>query len=250
MSLMVLKSNYKCIQGCLSTKLHFYLIILICLVIIIMGSRKRKICENLLKYHQEYITILQETRVNYSEMKNKITSGEITFPNIPKKNIYDLFDLEKPKKQKKMNIETFNDYLKLKMCEDNYVVLSGNDLLLNNFDDLYKYLSDIKNNLVCETRDSFQLNARFGFYLNRFYIEFFIKQNTSNFSETWKNYIKTHFNISDTYGRTLRFIGKLCNEFPKLLRLSISINEFYKHKEHLKILFYTDKHESLKLFWK
>lgn len=204
--------------------------------------------KRLRKYHSEVLDILQQAERSYDDIKDKILKKQVEIPKVPKRNLYDLFQIRTLKRPKFSSIEQFNNYLKNKIC-DSSVLSVVNDNVERSFEALFDHLLHLKRNMKIEKRGLFYNSARFGYFLHLFYIEFFIKKNSSAFNETWCEFVKDNFEISDTYSRTLRFIGKLCGEFKKLQQLSISVTEFYSYKEYLKVLFLSNKHDNLKRDW-
>ena len=67
---------------------------------------------------------------------------------------------------------------------------------------------------------------------------------------TFKIIVKNVFEISDSYARKLRWLGKLAHKYPKLVNLCITLNEMYKYKKNVDVLFNNIKYKRYQNLYK
>ena len=60
--------------------------------------------------------------------------------------------------------------------------------------------------------------------------------------QTFKEIVKEKFNISNSYASRLRWLGKLWVEYKKIGQLSMTLNQFYSHRQQVDSLFRNYSH--------
>lgn len=156
-----------------------------------------------------------------------------------------MLDIKKEKSKKIIGVEDLSEYLRTLIVTGSIQNFDESKISYNNCGEFLLFLCKLKKNMNVQRKHSFYHYALFGFYLHQFYILFITQPGMIN--KTWTELVKDQFEISDTYARTLRFIGKLCGEYKQ--QLSIGVNEFIKYKEQLKIIFYSNKYPHIQEQW-
>lgn len=111
------------------------------------------------------------------------------------------------------------------------------DISQTTYNDLFKFLEQGKIHLNNAQIQLLYTQCVYGYYLELFYQTYMVEYLSGRVPQTFKVILKENFNISDSYGRRLRWVGKLWGEHGKIGQLSMTLNEFYSHRQQVDSLF-------------
>lgn len=170
-------------------------------------------------------------------VKELVVNGEITLPTEPKKSLSNLLKCSKKKNVKSIH-QVHNLLIKLISNTKNIYDFTCPEVC--DITSIYNLLTNYNVTMKKHKANSFYITSQFGYYLDIYF------QNYKNKNIPWKKHIKSCFNISDSHGRKLRYIGILVHQFPKLGHLSITLEKFWKMYSDIKQML---NFEGYALFW-
>lgn len=105
--------------------------------------------------------------------------------------------------------------------------------------DVYNFLRS--SNFIIKKRQAkiFWLSAAFGYFLESYFKNYFM---SSDDEKPWHLYIKEHFDVTERYERSLRIVGKIVNQYPKLKKLAITVKDFLKLKTDIEEMLEWDEY--------
>lgn len=186
----------------------------------------------------EWITYGQQIVERCNELRQQ---GGIStdFPKRPKQNINSLFDEVKLKKPKMSGIE-LHQYLTSKLVSDNYATAMPDLTILSVNTTLDDMLPHLKSGYEYIQRKNSRMLGRFidyGVWLNAAYDKFMDNKIRGLIKVSWAEWLQNNVGISQSYAGKLRAIGHVCEKYPKMKTLGISIDELYHLRGEISKLF-------------
>lgn len=117
-----------------------------------------------------------------------------------------------------------------------------------NVDELMKFLKDSKSFLKFGEQSLFYNQCMIGYILERVFYLHKEKHQKKEIKEPFSVFLTKYSDISASYSRKLRTVGKIWNEYKGLGNLAISFTEFYQRKDDIILLF--KNHDNLAEYWK
>jgi hypothetical protein len=116
-------------------------------------------------------------------------------------------------------------------------------------------LENVKNTLIDGFKILEQHNAKllshylhYGQILNDAFNYFSISKLRGHFSGNWKDWLEKNIGISNSYAKQLRSLAENFGQHLRLHSLGISLNEFLKRKEDIRLMFF--EFPELDTYWK
>jgi len=187
----------------------------------------------------------------FNDVRSKLISGEITYPSCFKHIVTKYFKLSsKPKKKEyKLVGKEFSNYLKQFLKVNNNNSDNNNNNITNHpsleddvtYDELIKFLKSCKSTISNDEQRVLKNECIYGFFLEKFIIEHMCNRAKGRTNLNNKVILKKEFNLSESYVRKLRWLGKLWSKHSKIGNLCISFSTLYNFKEQLETIFINPK---------
>ena len=161
--------------------------------------------------------------------------GEIIIPIRFRSIVTKLF--KKQSVQVKLVGEEFNYWLKQFLHTPVSAAWPMPNISQTTYNDLFNFLEQGKIHLNNAQIQLLYTQCVYGYYLELFYQTYMVEYLSGRVTQTFKVILKENFNISDSYGRRLQWVGKLWAEYGKIGQLSMTLNEFYSHRQQVDSLF-------------
>ncbi|CAF3414778.1 unnamed protein product [Rotaria socialis] len=192
----------------------------------------------------QLVKILSMAKENKSETMRKLINGELKYPKVFKGYLWKTLGLNKVKKS--CNHEETHKYLcrHLDMMKAN---MNWPTLDCTDYYQLLSFLINEKQFINYTLNAKLKATAVYGYFLEQFSQVFIMKQLKNETTTTLKDFLKEHLNISDSYSRKLRWLGKLFYKYERIQSLCISLNELYKRKVAIENMLNLDNEKSQ--FW-
>ena len=165
--------------------------------------------------------------------------GEIIIPKRYRSVVMKLFK-EKSVKTKLVG-EEFNEWLKKFLHTQVLIGLPLPDISNVNYNDLFKFLIEGKTTLN-NLQNQLYNQCVYGYYLELFYQTYVVEHLSGRVPQNFKVILKENFDISESYGCKLRWLGKLWNEYSKIGQLSMRLHQFYSYRQQVDNLFHSFPH--------
>ena len=107
----------------------------------------------------------------------------------------------------------------------------------DNFDEIFLFLKRNSVHIGNLTRKLLFKNCQYGANLDKFYTLFSEKKRKGEISTSFCLVVKNEFNISDRYGRKLRWLRCLWQNYPKIGFLSLTLNDLFRREKEINDLF-------------
>jgi len=183
----------------------------------------------------DILSLAKTNNDNYKTVCDLISNNKIKIPKLYRSIIMKLLRIT-PVTKKIVGVE-FNDWLKsfLHTEVNTYVIIP--DITKSDYYDVRKFLKDGRDHISNRKNRLLANECVYGYYLEMFFQHHCEERNKGNINQSFKEIIHETFNITDTYGRVLRWAGKLWLEYKNIGKLSISIHRLYSHRTQIENLF-------------
>jgi hypothetical protein len=190
--------------------------------------------------------LAKRSAADFETVRCRVLHGDVIIPKRYRSVIMKLF--KTPSVKVKLVGEEFNNWLKQFLHTQSSINLPTIDITRTNYYELLNFLEQGKIHLNNLQNGLLYAQCIYGYYLELFYQTFVIEHLSGRVTQTFKVILKENFGISDTHGCKLRWLGKLWNRYPKIGQLSMTLSQFYSHRQQVDTLF--DNYSLLADEWK
>ena len=117
-------------------------------------------------------------------------------------------------------------------------------------DALQSECHNLTQKLTNQKNDLLVTKAQLGYTLELFKREYDRLHILGMKNVSFKEILANVFNISESYGRKLRWLGKLVHRYPTVCHTSLSLHVLYKFKKPIDILFNNKRYVKYQLYYK
>jgi hypothetical protein len=173
---------------------------------------------------------------NFDETFRKYSEKDLYVPKVYKPILNRWIYGERIPVEDYDSVEKTHRWLKSKiveqrLCDESYVRIP------KTFEETISWLKENSYKIRLDKNFLLQREIEFGHILEKFVGEYKVKYNRGVVKEPLSNFIKDVFNISDSYARKVRWLGRLGLKYPKLKNITLTLNAMYQSKEKIDALF-------------
>ena len=111
------------------------------------------------------------------------------------------------------------------------------------------YVKNLANYCRKANRLYFGACVRFGLALNDMKDVWQKEYSQGTIFRTWKEWVKFHFSISDSYARKRREVARIVGHYPKFYNLMIPFHEVYSKRNEIESMISNPDHNDIRTFW-